>query len=60
TKATSESVMESPKESILGTNVEPDATPSARQEVLENTVIPPEIVTIPEKEEKPEEKRDFL
>ncbi|MCI12710.1 hypothetical protein A2U01_0033817, partial [Trifolium medium] len=56
TKATSDSVMESPKESIPGTNVAPDAMPSARQEVLENIFIPesPEIVTVPEKEKATE------
>ncbi|MCH95826.1 hypothetical protein A2U01_0016808, partial [Trifolium medium] len=56
TKATSGSVMESPKESIPGTNAASDATPSAREEGLENNVIPdsPENVTIPEKEKTTE------
>ncbi|MCI85522.1 hypothetical protein A2U01_0106801, partial [Trifolium medium] len=51
-----DSVLESLKENIPGTKVVPHATPSARPEVLENTVIPksPEIVTIPEKEKATE------
>ncbi|MCI15359.1 hypothetical protein A2U01_0036497 [Trifolium medium] len=40
TKDTSGPVMKSPKESVPETNVVSDATPSAREEGLENTVIP--------------------
>uniref|UniRef100_A0A392NZF0 Uncharacterized protein n=1 Tax=Trifolium medium TaxID=97028 RepID=A0A392NZF0_9FABA len=56
TKATNESVMESSKESIPRTDAASDAMPSAREEGLENTVIPdsPKIVTVTEKEKATE------
>ncbi|MCI48271.1 hypothetical protein A2U01_0069514, partial [Trifolium medium] len=49
--------MKSPKESVHQTNVVSDAMPSAREEGLENTLIPdsPENVTVPEKEKSPDQ-----